>query len=97
MSICFPGTNRERGASNKNSRLQPLHACRGAAAELIDLHTHALGEGNEEVGEGGVVFLVVGDVALMFEAASRDEDGQVAPVVAARVAEVRAVEHGGVV
>ena len=33
----------------------------------------------------------------MLEAASRDEDGQVAPVVAARVAEVRAVEHGGVV
>ncbi|SVD96101.1 uncharacterized protein METZ01_LOCUS448955, partial [marine metagenome] len=27
----------------------------GAAAEFFDLHAHALGEGDEEVAEGGVV------------------------------------------
>ena len=55
--------------------LQPADAAGGAAAELIDLQPHALGEGDEEVGERGVVVRIMRGVGAVFVAAAGEEDG----------------------
>ena len=68
-----------------------------AAAELIDFDAHLPGHLDKEIGEVGVVLLVVGDVLAVFEAAAGEDEGEVAPAVAAGVAEVGAHENHGVV
>ena len=79
------------------SALQSADGGLGAAAEFFDLHTHALGERDEEVAEGSVVVRVMGYVGAVLKAATRHDDGQVLGVVGGGVAQVRAEEDGGVI
>ena len=56
-----------------------------------------MGEGDEEVGEGGVVVWIVRGVGAVLVAAAGEQNGQVAPAVGGGVAEVGPKEDGGVV
>ena len=60
----------------------------GAAAKPVDLESHVLSEGDEQVCKGGVVLLVVGEVRAVPVAAPGHHDGQVVPIVSTGVAGV---------
>ena len=60
----------------------------GAGAELVGLDARLLQHPHEQVREQHVVLAVVGQVALVLEAAAGQEDRQVRVVVRRRVAEV---------
>ena len=72
------------------SALQSADGGLGAAAEFFDLHAHALGQRNEEVGERGVVLRVVSNMVAVFVAAASHQNGQVAPAMGGGVAKVGA-------
>lgn len=56
-----------------------------------------LKDADEQVAEGGVVLSVFEHVALVFEAAASEEDGQVFTGMSGGVAEVAGIEHDGVI
>ena len=64
-----------------SSAFQSTNGGLGATAEFSDLHAHALGEGDEEVGEGSVFVLVMGNMVAVLVATAGKQDGQVAPAV----------------
>ena len=61
--------------------LQSLDGAGGAAAELINLHAHALGKGDEEVGKRRVVFWIMGGMVAVFVTTTGKQNGQVVPAV----------------
>ena len=61
--------------------MEPADGRLSAASEFFDLQAHALGEGDEEVGEGSVIIRIMGDMVAVFIAAAGEEDGQVPPTM----------------
>ena len=92
------------GRSNRPARLAigPREHCRLARqpahralrrGERARLDTEALEHGDVEIGQWVVVRFVKGEVLAVFEAAAREEHGEVVVVVVVAVAGVAAVEH----
>ena len=77
--------------------MEPADGRLSAASEFFDLQAHALGEGDEEVGEGSVIIRIMGNVVSVFIAAAGEEDGQVPPTMRGGVTEVGSEQDGGVV
>src|SRR5262249_26163921 len=69
----------------------------GARAEAVDIDAGALQHADEEIGQRRRIGAFEGEMLAVAEAAAREEDGQVARRMAARVAEVAREEHAGAV
>ena len=55
--------------------MEPTDGRLSAASEFFDLQAHALGVGDEEVGEGSVIIRIMGNVVSVFIAAAGEKDG----------------------
>ena len=77
--------------------MEPSDGRLSAASEFFDLQAHALGEGDEEIGEGSVIVRIMSNVVAVFVTAAGEEDGQVPPTMRGGVAEVGSEQNGSVV
>ena len=80
-----------------SSALQSTNGGLGATAEFFDLYAHALGEGDEEVGEGSVIIRIMGDVVSVLVTAAGEQNGQVTPAMRGGVTEIGTEQNGSVV